>query len=88
MRPNLSGKVAHGCRKQDMVVGLLRTTGWVSYQAFTNLRFSGIDPAALSRAVGKKGNRQRGGEHAEENLSPERGILLGHVAHLRDCMLV
>jgi 2-hydroxychromene-2-carboxylate isomerase len=37
-------------------------------------RFSGIDPAALFGAVGKEEKRQRGGENAEENLSPERGV--------------
>ena len=38
-------------------------------------RFSGMGPAALFGAVGKKESRQRGGENAEENLSPERGMI-------------
>ena len=39
-------------------------------------RFSGIDPAALFGAVGKQRGRQRGGENAKENLSPERGVFV------------
>ena len=33
-----------------------------------------MSPAALFGAVGKQGDRQRGGENAEENLSLERGV--------------
>jgi hypothetical protein len=50
------------------------TQRWRFALCWVVFRFSGIGPAALFGAVGKGETRQRGGENAKENLSPERGV--------------